>query len=145
MKAQALAVSPPVILSPRKASIRDWADRFADQRDEWIAANRFYYEDDRRFMRFLIPEHLRVLELGCATGQLLAALKPSYGVGVDLSERMIEVARRIHPGLHFFVGDIEDPGTLEPLGGPFDVIVLSDTIGLLEDCESTLRNLHTLC
>ncbi len=67
MKAQALAVSPPVILSPRKASIRDWADRFADQRDEWIAANRFYYEDDRRFMRFLIPEHLRVLELGCAT------------------------------------------------------------------------------
>ena len=145
MRTQALAESPPAILSPRKASIRDWADRFADQRDEWIKANTFYYEDDLRFMRFLIPEHLRVLELGCATGQLLAALKPSYGVGVDLSERMIAVARRNHPGLHFFVGDVEDPRTLEPLGGPFDVIVLSDTIGLLEDCESTLRNLHMLC
>jgi len=145
LKAPALIVSPPAILSPRKASIRDWADRFAEERDRWIEANSFYYEDDLRFMRFLIPEDLRVLELGCATGHLLAALKPSYGVGVDLSERMIAVARRNHPGLHFFVGDIEAPGTLEALGGPFDVIVLSDTIGLLEDCESTLRHLHALC
>jgi hypothetical protein len=31
------------------------------------------------------------------------------------------------------------------LEGPFDVIVLSDTIGSMEDCQATLESLHGLC
>ena len=51
---------------------------------------------------------MRVLELGCGTGNLLAQLKPSYGLGVDFSPRMIEVAKRNHRDLEFVVGDVED-------------------------------------
>lgn len=132
-------------VSPRKAAIRDLADRLAQERDTWVARNSFYYEDDRRYMRFLISEGLRVLDLGCGTGQLLATLKPSRGVGVDLSAKMISVARKSFPNLEFHVGDIEDPDTLSKLGGPFDIVVMSDTIGALEDCETTLSMLHRIC
>ena len=132
-------------LSDRKAALRNHFDRLATERDGWIARNAFYYEDDRRFMQFLIPEGLRVLELGCSTGQLLVRLKPRYGVGVDISEAMVEVARRNHPELSFVAGDVEDPAVLDALQGPFDVIVLSDTIGALEDIETALSHLHRLC
>ena len=36
------------------------------------------------FARFVRPG-LRILEIGCAEGDLLASLKPSLGMGVDLS------------------------------------------------------------
>lgn len=132
-------------LSPRKREILAHAEATAGARDQWIADNRGYFEDDRRYMRFLIPEGARVLELGCATGSLLARLRPSHGVGIDLSPRMIEIARERHPELQFEVGDIEDAAVLDRLQGPFDYIVLSDTIGLLDDIESALDRLHRLC
>jgi SAM-dependent methyltransferase len=91
-----------------------------------------------------VPPGRKVLVLGCGTGAMLAALEPSEGVGVDISPRMIEVARATYPQFSFHVGDIEDPATIARLGGPFDVIVLSDTIGALEDCETTLGLLHPL-
>lgn len=131
--------------SGRKQKIRDLADRLAPEREAWILRNSYYYEQDYRYMRFLVPEGLRVLDLGCGTGRLLAALKPSRGVGIDISPRMVEVARQKHPELEFRVGDVEDPGVITSLDGPFDVIVLSDTIGSLDDCQATLSGLHRLC
>jgi SAM-dependent methyltransferase len=132
-------------ISNRKAVIRDLADRLATQRDNWIARNSFYYGEDYRYMRFLIPEGRRVLALGCGTGKLLAALKPSRGVGVDFSPKMIEVARANHPELEFYTGDVEEPAELAHINGPFDYIILSDTIGSLDDCQATLENVHHFC
>jgi SAM-dependent methyltransferase len=134
-----------VAYSPRKAALKDWADRMAAERDAWIRRNEFFYADDRAYMRFLVRPGLRVLELGCGTGDLLAALAPSYGVGVDFSENMLAVARGKFPDLTFACGDVEDTDFLASLPGPFDAIVISDTVGLLEDCEETLRALHPLC
>ena len=131
--------------SRRKQAIRELSDRLAPERDRWIARNTYFHNEDIRYMRFLIPEGLSVLDLGCGTGQLLAALKPARGVGIDFSSGMIDVARRNYPDLEFRVGDIEDPSVLAALDGPFDVIVLSDTIGSLDDCEGMIGNLHGLC
>ena len=129
----------------RKTIIREAADRIAPDRDKWIERNAFYYEQDRDYMRFLIPEGQSVLDLGCGTGDLLASLKPSRGVGVDFSDRMIEIAKGKYPDLKFAVADVEKPGFTKKLGGPFDVIVLSDTLGLLDDCEASLALLHDVC
>jgi len=131
--------------SARKQAIRDLADRLAAERYAWIRRNRFYYEEDVKYMRFLVPEGLRVLDLGCGTGHLLASLKPAHGVGLDFSPQMVAVARRDHPGLQFVLGDAEDSAAIDALEGPFDAIVLSDTIGSLEDCQATLALLHRLC
>ena len=134
-----------MLLSPRKRAILELFDAVAAERDGWIERNRYFYAEDLRYMRFLIPEGQRVLDLGCGTGRLLAALRPARGVGIDLSERMIEAARGAYPDLEFHVGDVEEPATYRDLAGPFDTIILSDTIGSLDDCESTLGALHPLC
>jgi SAM-dependent methyltransferase len=86
-----------------------------------------------------------VLELGCGTGDLLADLKPSYGVGVDFSEGMIAQARKTHPDLTFLLGDIEDGSFVRELSGPFDVILVIDTLGALDDCQGMFEHLHSLC
>jgi SAM-dependent methyltransferase len=129
----------------RKGALQSYFDRIAPDRLSWIERNRYFYDEDQRYMKFLIPENARVLDLGCGIGELLAALKPRYGVGVDFSGAMIEVARARHPNLEFHTGDIDDPNVLQKLEGPFEYIVMSDTIGSLEDCEATFASLHHLC
>jgi SAM-dependent methyltransferase len=132
-------------VSARKQKIKALADHWATRRDAMINKNRGFHEEDYRFLRFLIPEGRSILEIGCGTGHLLAALKPSAGVGVDLSQDMIDVARSKHPDLKFVVGDIESPDTIQAIDEKFDVLVLHDTIGSLEDCQSTLSGLRNLC
>jgi len=140
-----MATSPDEPISQRKRAIREHADRYAPERLGWIARNRFFHEQDLAYLRFLIPAGKRVLELGCATGDLLAALQPSRGVGIDLSERSIDEAKARFADLEFHCGDIEDAATLDHIHGPFDFILMSDTIGDLDDVERTLGLLHRLC
>jgi len=132
-------------MSARKRDIRRLADASAPERRKWLARAAFFHEEDLRYLKFLIPEGARVLELGCGTGDLLAALKPSFGVGVDFSAGMIAQARQAHPDLTFLVGDIEDAAFVRSLPGPFDVIVVVDTLGALDDCQAMFANLHDLC
>ena len=131
--------------SPRKAAMIAWMDRFAGKRESWLRRNEYFHTEHQRYVQFLVPKGARVLDLGCGTGQLLASLDPEYGVGIDFSSQMVEIAREKFPALTFEVGDVEAPETIANLEGPFDVIIVSDTIGYFDDCEQTLRNLHQLC
>src|SRR5205814_7180915 len=103
-----------------------------------------YYSEDSRFMRFLIPPGKRVLELGCGRGDTLAALDPAYGVGIDFSPKAVSEAERRYPQLHFVLGDAEDHATLSAIEGPFDYIVIADTIGMFEDIDETFRLIYRL-
>ena len=136
---------PPFTTSARKQQIRHLADASAPQRRDWLARASFFHAEDLLYLKFSIGEGARVLELGCGTGDLLAALKPSYGVGVDISEGMIAEACKAHPFLTFLTGDIEDEAFVRQLPGPFDFIVVVDTLGELEDCQAMFEHLHGLC
>ena len=136
---------PQPVASPRKQAIRELFDGLAGARDGWVRRNAAFYADDRRYMRFLIPPGSDVLEIGCGTGELLAALQPARGVGLDISGRMVALAAGNYPHLRFLQGDIEDPATVDKLDGRFDFIVLSDTIGLLDDVQAVLEMLHRVC
>src|SRR5947207_4434494 len=140
-----VACSGDDAISARKQEIRRLADASAPLRRKWLARGAFFHDEDLVYLKFLIPEEARVLELGCGTGDLLAALKPSFGVGVDFSAGMISEARKAHPDLTFLVGDIEDPDFLRSLPGPFDFIVAVDTLGALDDCQAMFASLHDLC
>ena len=106
----------------------------------------YYYRYLERVLRVRIPEGLRVLDLGCGTGDLLAALKPSYGVGVDVSAPAIEAARQRHPDpkLRFVHGDVSDPAALAAAEGPFDVILLVNVVTHLTDVQATFERLHAV-
>ncbi len=129
-------------LTPRQVSIRALFDRLAPERGRWLRRNSYFYEADHAYMRFLIPAGARVLEIGCGDGQLLAALKPSRAVGIDFSAEMIRVAREKHPEFEWHTGNAEDPTVLQRVVGSFDYIVISDTIGLIEDCQALFELLR---
>ena len=135
----------PQVSSPRKQQLMQEVDASLDELESWRSFNAAYHEDDLKFMRFLIPPGKRVLELGCGTGNLLAALQPSYGIGIDFAPQTLARARVRHPDLDFVLGDAEDGETLKSIKGPFDYVVIADTIGMFEDIDGTLRLIHQLC
>src|ERR1700722_7727037 len=135
----------PIGMSQRKREVRRIFDQRARDLASWRDKAAFFHSEDRLFLRFLTPPGARVLELGCSTGNLLDALEPAFGVGVDFSEPMIAEAKKAHPNLSFFVGDIEDSALIRTLPGPFDFILIDDTLGSLDDCQQLFENLHPLC
>ena len=92
-----------------------------------------------------MPPDKRVLVLGCGNGHLLDALEPSYGVGVDFSPTKVARAKNAHPRLTFLCDDVENLSNTSELAGTFDVIVMPDTIGSLDDCLTTFQGLHRFC
>lgn len=89
----------------------------------------------------LVSPGQRVLEIGCGLGDLLAATRPAYGVGIDFSAAMIKKARERHPQLNFTQAEAH---TLE-LDETFDVIILSDLVNDLWDVQTALEKLRPLC
>jgi ubiquinone/menaquinone biosynthesis C-methylase UbiE len=100
----------------------------------------YYQKLLRKYFTFLVPPGMRVLEVGCGIGDLLAALKPARGVGIDFSEKMVEIARGRHPALEFQTADAAD----FLAGEKFDYIILSDLVNDLPDVQAVLEHLQTV-
>jgi SAM-dependent methyltransferase len=132
-------------ISDLKLTVIERSEHVAATRGRWRERAAFFHREDEAYLRFLIPKNARVLEIGCGIGDTLAALEPSEGVGLDISPAMIAEAKRRHPRLIFHTGDGEDASVIEKLGGPFDYILVQDTIGSLEDCQKFFEQLHSLC
>jgi ubiquinone/menaquinone biosynthesis C-methylase UbiE len=124
--------------------MRAFFDSLAPTVDRWHRRNRGYHAFVEHEYRAVIPPGVRVLEVGCGTGDLLAALEPSVGVGIDLSPAMIELARAKHAreDLRFLAVPVE---RLELPGETFDAIVLSDLVGFLYDIRAVLGRLRDVC
>jgi SAM-dependent methyltransferase len=124
---------PPALDEMRDAR-RKHQDAVAGRRDEWIRANRYFYDCLKRLLRFIVEPHKRVLDVRCQTGHLLASVMPSYGLGVEISESMVACARQKFPNLQFVQSDPED---LE-LNETFDYILFNhifDTVDILRAFE----------
>jgi glycosyltransferase involved in cell wall biosynthesis/ubiquinone/menaquinone biosynthesis C-methylase UbiE len=128
-------------LDPIKERVRAHYDRVAPARDAWYHRAQYYHDHLENIVRTVIPAGSRVLELGCGTGNLLAALHPSHGLGLDLSPEIVKIARRNHPQLTFEVGDAEDFAI--PAAG-FDFVLASDLVGELEDIAAMLERVRAV-
>ena len=122
----------------RQARVRHWNAVSARPR----GGGRAYHRRLEHVYRFLVAPGQRVLEVGSAAGDLLAAVQPATGVGVDFSEVALARGRERHPGLTLIDADAHD---LSSLAGPFDVIILSDLLNDLWDVQGALTGLRRLC
>jgi SAM-dependent methyltransferase len=99
-----------------------------------------YHQLLQRYYSFLIPPGSRVLELGCGLGDLLAAVKPERGVGVDFSPATVVLARERHPELEFYEAAAESFASEER----FDYIILSDLINSVPDVQRLIDQAQRL-
>ncbi|KKU49685.1 MAG: Methyltransferase type 12 [Parcubacteria group bacterium GW2011_GWA1_47_10] len=125
-------------------------DRIAKQYDGWKKKNWYYYQNLKALYAGLIPPSSRVWEIGCGTGDLLASLHPSEGLGTDVSTEMIAIARSKYqaaPNLKFITEDQFTP--LSPLGdftGPlsnYDFIFMADVLEHIADPNAFFNNLNS--
>lgn len=97
--------------------------------------SRYYHRRLAAVYGTLVQPGARVLELGSGTGDLLAALAPSVGVGVDFSPEMVRRARERHPHLRFMEADAHEVA----LDEPFDAVILSDLVNDLWDVQTVFE------
>jgi len=128
-------------MAERNSDQRAFFDGIALTHDVWRRRHHVYYDEQTALLRRQIDPGLRVLELGCGTGDTLAALQPAVGVGIDLSPAMVERARVKHPQLRFEVMDAEQ---LDLGGQTFDVVLLADLVGELRDLWGAFRALRSV-
>lgn len=125
-------------MSMQTKLVHDYFNSVAKERDMWKRKNDYYHKQIEKLCHFMIPKNQRVLEIGCGTGDLLSSLKPNYGVGIDISEDMLKIAKKKYPALKFIRNSAEDITIKEK----FDYIILSDLIGNLEDVQKAFEDIH---
>ncbi len=112
-------------------------EKYALDPGRWKSTRAFYRERLREIYRFLIPAGQSVLELGSGTGELLACLEPSRGVGIDACAAMVDKSRKTYPkpNLEFRQADVHQLDLKET----FDVIICSDLVNELWDVQQVFE------
>ncbi len=123
--------------------VKEYFDKIAPEYDSWKKRNWYYY----RCLKCLVQEHVPsgkiVLEIGTGTGDILACLKPKQGVGLDISERMVELARTKYKdcsNLRFFSKPLEELKN----DTFFDFIILVDVVEHIENIPLMIKQIMSL-
>jgi SAM-dependent methyltransferase len=108
-------------------------------RKGWL--NGYYWRDITFFCNYFSHDEISVIEIGCGTGELIGKLKGKRKVGIDFSPSMIEIGKKQYPEVEFHCMNAEDIQLTEK----FDLIILSNLVGHLDDVEKVLLGLKKLC
>ena len=131
---------------PDAKATHDHWERQAATYDQAKARNDAYYRALKTLVNRAVEPVFRgrVLEVGCGTGGVLASLKPESGLGVDISETMIERARARFGdagNLSFAVADASEIAAM----GPFDAVVSADVLEHVPDWPAVARAMVGAC
>ena len=124
----------PRALDDVREARRAFQNAAAPRRDHWIRSNKYFYDGLKRLLQFIVEPGKRVLAVRCQTGHLLASVKSAYGVGVEIGEVILSLAREQYPDLNFVQADPEKLS----LGETFDYILFDyvfDTVDILRALE----------
>ena len=111
-------------------------DKVAEKLETWQGWGEYYRKRIAEIFKFNISTNLELLEIGCGNGDLLSKLSPKYGLGMDISPKMITLAKRNHPDYDFACMDAIDFN----LDKQFDAVVISDTVNDVWDVQTLLEN-----
>ncbi len=119
---------------------KTYFNSIAPKRVEQRRVKRYYWNDITKYCNYFVHENSSVLEIGCGTGELLNDLKAKKKVGIDFSEEMIAQAKSQFPDLDVRVMAAEELNLKEK----FDVIILSNLIGYLDDIQKIFTQLKSV-
>jgi SAM-dependent methyltransferase len=123
-----------------RESTRQYFERIAPVWDHWHEKNRFYHGKMIELFRGMVPPGARIVELGCGTGDLLAALEPAAAVGLNVAEALTTLARRKHPEFQFDTVEV-DQATIAPGLAP-EYVLLNNMLDYVYDVWDLLENLR---
>lgn len=86
-----------------RRSIRSYQKK-ADHYDDTFDGRFTYRFKDRLLKTVAVPDGGRVLDVACGNGRLLKMMSQKHnfaGYGADISEKMVENARRLNPSMAF--------------------------------------------
>jgi len=118
--------------------IKKHFNSIAKDYDYYKKKNSYYYSNLKKLLASLIPPGKKVLDVGCGTGDLLIHLKPKYGVGVDISNRMIKVAKAKHRGRKSIIFSTKWPEE------KFEYVFMSDVIEHLDKPHEVINKIADL-
>lgn len=132
-------VTPP---SRTDALAAEWREFFrrAAEAPAHPAARDYLHHDLHETLARLIPSDARVLDAGCGTGDLLAALPQTTRHGVDYLPEMVERARARHPELSFSTGDVTAAPAADD-GARWDAIICDRLCHSVLDVKALLLGL----
>ncbi|MCK4308110.1 class I SAM-dependent methyltransferase, partial [candidate division WOR-3 bacterium] len=116
-------------------------DLIAKDYDKWKKKNAYYYDSIKSLVKKVIRPGSKVLEIGCATGEVLASSKPGIGVGIDLSSEMVRLAREKFPQYTFICSSIENFQYKEK----FDYIIMVDVVDHIYDIINVFESVYKFC
>jgi SAM-dependent methyltransferase len=141
--------APALAPSRSEALEAAWREyyRHAAEQPRYPAARSAMHRDLQQALARLIPADARVLEAGCAEGDLLASLPQAVRHGVDYLPEVIAAARAKHPELSFEVEDVSARagGVVEPVaeGRRYDAVVCDRLCHSVLDVQGLLLGLKS--
>ena len=127
--------------NPYPAARAAFWDQVARKRQIHGAGSGTYHRRLCELYTFHVAPGQRVLEIGCGEGDLLASVRPAYGLGIDLSGGMIARAAQRHPELDFACAD----GLAFSSDQPFDMVILSDLVDDVWDIQALFERVRCCC
>ncbi|MBN1295973.1 methyltransferase domain-containing protein [bacterium] len=131
-----------------RCKVKDHFESIAPDYDSYKQRSRYYHAQLKALLIELVPDHreIVILEIGCGTGALLAHLDPKAGLGVDIAENMVDLARKRwmdRSNLRFHVGDAETMADQEIVdySNQWDAIIMSDVIEHLYDPGAAIASI----
>jgi len=136
------------LMCGQQSRVQAFYDELGADREQWIARSRYYYAALQRLLQFIVPPGKRVLDIGCSNGDQLASLRPSLGVGIDLSEGMLNLARNKHSELELYQQPAEQllltAHEVRDGRGGFDFITMVNVVGEFADVLAAFKRLRPL-
>ncbi len=120
--------------------MKKYFDKIAIDRIKYRKRRSYYWESITKYIDYFLTDDQSVLEVGCGTGELIGKIKGKEKIGIDFSELMIENAKKQFPDVEFYTMEAENL----KFDRKFDVIILSNVIGYLNDVHKVFGELYEL-
>lgn len=121
--------------------LKEYFDAIAPKRLKARKRHSYYWDDITNYCNYYIHDDNSVIEIGCGNGEMIAKLKGNRKAAIDFSPAMLQNARNNNPGIDFYLMEAENI----TLSEKFDVIVVSNLIGYLDDVQAVFEQLKKLC